>query len=156
MEEGRREQEVREAISAADRVLMNLRQAETALGSAGSWGIWDMLGGGLITTWIKHSRIDDAREAMEAAKRSLRSLRKELLDIDIPADFKMDIGEFLSFADYLFDSFFVDWMVQAKIHQASEQVEEAIQRVEGLRSRLYDMLSGFRAEAYGLPDEEQK
>ena len=57
MEEERRKQEVEEAIAAANRVLMNLRQAETALSSAGSWGIWDMLGGGMFTTWIKHSRI---------------------------------------------------------------------------------------------------
>ena len=38
MEEERRKQEVEEAIAAANRVLMNLRQAETALSSAGSWG----------------------------------------------------------------------------------------------------------------------
>ena len=72
MEEERRKQEVEEAIAAANRVLMNLRQAETALSSAGSWGIWDMLGGGMFTTGIKHSRIDDARTSLEEARRSLR------------------------------------------------------------------------------------
>ena len=101
MEEERRKQEAEEAIAAANRVLMNLRQAETALSSAGSWGIWDMLGGGMFTTWIKHSRIDDARLALEESRRSLRSLRRELMDLEIPGDFKIDIGEFLNFADYL-------------------------------------------------------
>lgn len=140
MEDSRRKQEVEEAIEAANRVLMNLRQADSALDSAAGWGIWDMLGGGMFTTWFKHSRIDEARNSLEEAKRSLRSLRRELMDIDIPADFKIDIGEFISFADYLFDGFFVDWMVQSKIREAQDKVRGAIGRVETLRSRLYDML----------------
>ena len=140
MEEERRKQEVEEAIAAANRVLMNLRQAETALSSAGSWGIWDMLGGGMFTTWIKHSRIDDARLALEESRRSLRSLRRELMDLEIPGDFKIDIGEFLNFADYFFDGLIIDWMVQTKIREASDNVKEAIRRVERLRTRLYEML----------------
>ena len=140
MEEERRKQEVEEALAAANRVLMNLRQAETALSSAGSWGIWDMLGGGMFTTWIKHSRIDDARTSLEEARRSLRSLRRELMDIDIPADFKIDIGDFLNFAYYFFDGLIIDWMVQAKIREASDNVSEAIRRVETLRTRLHEML----------------
>ncbi len=140
MEEERRKQEAEEAIVAANRVLMNLRQAETALSSAGSWGIWDMLGGGMFTTWIKHSRIDDARLALEESRRSLRSLRRELMDLEIPGDFKIDIGEFLNFADYFFDGLIIDWMVQTKIREASDNVKEAIRRVERLRTRLYEML----------------
>jgi len=140
MEEERRKQEAEEAIAAANRVLMNLRQAETALSSAGSWGIWDMLGGGMFTTWIKHSRIDDARLALEESRRSLRSLRRELMDLEIPGDFKIDIGEFLNFADYFFDGLIIDWMVQTKIREASDNVKEAIRRVERLRTRLYEML----------------
>ena len=135
MEEERRKQEAEEAIAAANRVLMNLRQAETALSSAGSWGIWDMLGGGMFT-----SRIDDARLALEESRRSLRSLRKELMDLEIPGDFKIDIGEFLNFADYFFDGLIIDWMVQTKIREASDNVKEAIRRVERLRTRLYEML----------------
>ena len=139
MEEERRKQEVEEAIAAANRVLMNLRQAETALSSAGSWGIWDMLGGGMFTTWIKHSRIDDARTSLEEARRSLRSLRRELMDIDIPADFKIDIGDFLNFADYFFDGFVVDWMVQDRINTARRQVDEAIRRTEYIVNQLQRM-----------------
>lgn len=139
---GRREKKTgsRRGDRAANRVLMNLRQAETALSSAGSWGIWDMLGGGIFTTWIKHSRIDDARTSLEEARRSLRSLRRELMDIDIPADFKIDIGDFLNFADYFFDGLIIDWMVQAKIREASDNVSEAIRLVETLRTRLHEML----------------
>ena len=125
---------------AADMASMSLQKAEELLQKASSWGIWDMLGGGMFTTWIKHSRIDDARTSLEEARRSVRSLRRELMDIDIPADFKIDIGEFLNFADYFFDGLIIDWMVQAKIREASDNVSEAIRRVETLRTRLHEML----------------
>lgn len=42
----------------------------------------------------------------------------------------------LSFADWFFDGFAVDWMVQSRINQAKEQVEEAIYRVERILSGL--------------------
>ena len=94
----------------------------------------------MFTTWIKHSSIDDARLALEESRRSLRSLRRELMDLEIPGDFKIDIGEFLNFADYFFDGLIIDWMVQTKIREASDNVKEAIRRVERLRTRLYEML----------------
>ena len=140
MERKSRQQEISEALMAADMASMSLQKAEELLQKASSWGIWDMLGGGMFTTWIKHSRIDDARTSLEEARRSLRSLRRELMDIDIPADFKIDIGDFLNFADYFFDGLIIDWMVQAKIREASDNVSEAIRRVETLRTRLHEML----------------
>ena len=140
MERKSRQQEISEALMAADMASMSLQKAEELLQKASSWGIWDMLGGGMFPTWIKHSRIDDARTSLEEARRSLRSLRRELMDIDIPADFKIDIGEFLNFADYFFDGLIIDWMVQAKIREASDNVSEAIRRVETLRTRLHEML----------------
>ena len=140
MERKSRQQEINEALMAADMASMSLQKAEEQLQKASSWGIWDMLGGGMFTTWIKHSRIDDARLALEESRRSLRSLRRELMDLEIPGDFKIDIGEFLNFADYFFDGLIIDWMVQTKIREASDNVKEAIRRVERLRTRLYEML----------------
>ena len=142
MERKSRQQEISEAVMAADMASMSLQKAEELLQKASSWGIWDMLGGGMFTTWIKHSRIDDARTSLEEARRSLRSLRRELMDIDIPADFKIDIGEFLNFADYFFDGLIIDWMVQEKIREASDKVSEAMRRVGTLRARAYGMRGG--------------
>ena len=34
----------------------------------------------------------------------------------------------------------IDWMVQAKIREASDNVSEAIRLVETLRTRLHEML----------------
>ena len=42
----------------------------------------------------------------------------------------------MDFADFFFDNFFVDWMVQNKISEAKEQLEDAIQNVESV---LWDL-----------------
>ena len=49
------------------------------------------------------------------------------------------MGDFLTFADYFFDGFAVDWMVQDRINKARNQVEEAIQRVEHALNQLQSM-----------------
>lgn len=51
-------------------------------------------------------------------------------------DLKMDVGSFLTFADYFFDGIIADWMVQSKIGDALNQVREARRQVGGIRKRL--------------------
>ena len=45
-------------------------------------------------------------------------------------------GDFLTFADYFFDGFVADMMVQSRIRDAQRQVDDAIYRVESILSRL--------------------
>ena len=49
----------------------------------------------------------------------------------------INTGDFLSFADYFFDGFVVDWMVQDRINNARHQVEEAIRRTEYIINQLH-------------------
>ena len=62
------QKELREAIMAADRALEGLERAKVNLNSARNWGIWDILGGGLISGMIKRSRMREAGDAMEYAR----------------------------------------------------------------------------------------
>lgn len=128
--------EIREAIDAADRALVSLGEAREALDSAKNWGIFDMIGGGFFSSMIKHGRMEDASAAMERAKDDLYRLQAELRDIDVPADFQVDVGGFLSFADVFFDNLFVDWMVQSRINDARDQVMEATARVQMILADL--------------------
>ena len=91
--------EIREAISAANNALISLEEARGALDSAKNWGIFDMIGGGFFGSMIKHGRMEDAGAAMERAKDDLYRLQSELRDIEVPMDFQVDVGGFLSFAD---------------------------------------------------------
>lgn len=132
MNQGQRVKEINEAIMAGKRALNSLEQAHRDLGSASNWGVWDMLGGGLFSTMIKHSRMGDAEHNMEEARYQLQLFQKELQDIEIPAEFHMEVSEFLCFADFFFDGLIADWMVQSKINHAQEQVEEAIEKVNSI------------------------
>lgn len=51
-------------------------------------------------------------------------------------EIRINMGDFLNFADDFLDGFIADWMVQSKISRAREQVEEAILRVDQILSRL--------------------
>ena len=128
--------EIQEAIQAANHALACLRQADAYLQSAKNWGLFDMLGGGALTTFFKHSKMDDARYEMERAKRALQSFRKELADVDQRLHLSLEIGDFLTFADYFFDGLIADWLVQSKIQDAKTQVENAIIQVRQIREDL--------------------
>lgn len=130
------EKEKREAINAGNRALRSLREAQDNLNSAKNWGIWDMFGGGFISTMAKHSKIDCAKENIEQAKYDLKNFSQELNDVNLAYHLDIETGDFLSFADWFFDGFVVDWMVQDKIKQASRQVAEALQKVEEILRHL--------------------
>ncbi len=130
------QKEVNEAIAAADTALRDLREADSYLQSAGNWGLFDMFGGGLFSTAIKHSKMNDAERKMNDAKVSLQRFSKELNDVDQQLNLSFNSGDFISFADYFFDGFVADWLVQSRINDAKAQVREAISRVEMVRSEL--------------------
>ena len=96
------------------------------------------IGGGFFGSMIKHGRMEDAGAAMERAKDDLYRLQSELRDIEVPMDFQVDVGGFLSFADMFFDNIFVDWMVQSRINDARDQVVEATARVQTILADLQE------------------
>lgn len=122
--------EMKEAMDAGERALSSLRSAQEKLDSASNWGIFDMLGGGLFSTVIKRSKMDEAQNLMESAKMDLNRFQKELNDVNTSLDLRMEISSFLSFADFFFDGFIADYLVQSKISDAKVQVSDAIYKVE--------------------------
>ncbi len=125
--------EVREARAAGIRALNSLRKAEKHLDSARTWGIFDLLGGGLITSLVKHSKLDDARSDIEQARYDLEDFCEELQDVDLP---DVHIDELLTFADFFFDGFLADFMVQRRINEARDQLERASRQVEDILRQL--------------------
>lgn len=136
MENSNYRREIDEAIRAGQQARSSLLQAKDCLKSAGNWGLVDMFGGGLFTTFVKRTRMNDAEELVQQARSDLQQFRRELTDIETIADFHVETGDFLAFADYFFDSFLVDLMVQSKIRDAQKQVEDAIEKVENVLQQL--------------------
>jgi hypothetical protein len=117
--------EISEAIIAGNDVISGLEQVIESLGSAEGWGTWDMLGGGLISTAIKHSRIDDARMGVNDVQTKMSQFKRELADVRKNAELQIEIGELETFADFFFDNLIVDWVVQSKIVDSLEQSKQA-------------------------------
>lgn len=128
--------ELMEAVNAGEQALTGLRNALDKLNSARSWGLWDMFGGGFLSSMLKHSNMDQASVYLQEADHSLRIFQRELKDVSVPLDIRMEIGDFLAFADFFLDGFFADCMVQSRIEDARCQVEDAISRVENILNEL--------------------
>ena len=136
-------QEIREATGAGARALASLKAAQEKLNSAGNWGMLAIFGGGLFTSMVKHSRMNEAVECMEQAKIDLKRFQRELKDVSVSYDLHIEINSFLSFADFFFDGIVADYLVQSKINDAKEQVEDAIVHVESLLADLKRMKEPF-------------
>lgn len=130
------EKEKREAIEAGERALYSLRKAQQELNSARNWGFIDIFGGGFISTMLKQSKMRNARQYMEQAKWDLQNFGRELNDVNTACNLNIEVGGFLTFADWFFDGFVADWLVQDKINKARNQVEGAIQRTENILKQL--------------------
>lgn len=133
------EKEIREAMQAGQEALNYLNQAKDCLNSAGNWGLLDMFGGGLLSTFVKHSKMKNAEELVQQARGALKRFQKELMDVDTISEFHIETGDFLSFADYFFDGLIADWLVQSRISDAKRQVDNAIQKVNYIMNQLRRM-----------------
>lgn len=122
--------ELREAVRAGETAQRSLGQVRSELRSAENWGTWDMLGGGTLATWAKHSKIDSAKQQAQVAQRHLRQFQEELADADHRLHISLgEIGGFSTFADYFFDGLIADWVVQSKVQKASGACSSTIQKV---------------------------
>ena len=131
-----RETEIREAIVAGERALQSLKEAKSSLGSARNWGLFDLFGGRTINGLMKHVKIGDAKSSLNQAKYDLERFSRELSDVRDLQGLDIEIGDFLTFADFFFDGFLADIMVQSKIKQAQQKIDDAIYRVETVLDRL--------------------
>ena len=143
--------EISEAIAAVEDALAHLNAAHGQLKSAGNWGLFDMFGGGGFVTLIKHSKMAGAQRELEASQAAIARLARELQDVEGVTALGPDVGEFLTFADFLFDNPFVDMYVQSKIADARDRVEQAIAECEGVRERLLSLQRPDRSGNGGLP-----
>ena len=145
--------ELSEAIHAGKHVLASLEGVLASLESAKNWGTWDMLGGGLISTIVKHDRIDDARDGIHEVQARLGSFERELADVGDRIQLGIDIGEFETFADYFFDSLIFDWAVQSKINASLERTLNAKDVLIGVLEELKTLEANAQNELNDLVEK---
>ncbi|MGG6313830.1 hypothetical protein [Paenibacillus macerans] len=143
--------EVDEALRAGQSAQSDLSAAEEDLHSAKNWGTYDMLGGGMLSTHIKHGRIDEAMSHIHTARQSLQRFERELRDVGTNGPDNLEIGGFLKFSDYFFDGLVSDWLVQGQINDSLDQVRAnsaAVNEVQRGLESAKRKLESERAEVH--------
>lgn len=113
-------------------ILEELYAALSELKKAKRWGIFDIFGGGFFTSYIKQSRMDEARAHMRQAKSDL-----EIFGRAVKASSKINVDNIKTtdgggFSDLCGDNIWTDCYVQEKIEFAIEQVCETIEQLKGI------------------------
>ena len=128
--------ERQEAIIAGMRAKNSLNNALNALNSARGWGIYDILGGETISTFIKHSKMNKASGYLEEAKQDLKIFSDELQDVRGLDSINLSTRDVWGLSDWIFDSFLTDWIVQGRINDAREQVQQTLKQVDSILEKL--------------------
>lgn len=141
------EKELAEAISAGNSAHSIAENVLSHLDSAKGWSNWDMFGGGgLFTDMAKYGHLDDAQSLIETLQVQLRRFKTELNDVTMEANIQVNIDNFLRFADYFFDGFFVDWTVRNKISDSQNQIKITITQIENILKQLNAGMASVKKE----------
>lgn len=133
--------EVSEALSAVKAASDALLDVRELLARAGGWSSVDLwLGGGLITSFVKHDRLDEAADRMVQAQHALLRLRSELADVAVGggAGLSLGVSPSLKAFDIWFDNIISDWMVSNRIRATDDAVQNTMHRLATIRRQLED------------------
>ena len=129
-----------DALCVLDRLVPLVFDAEKRLSHARNWSFIDVLGGGFFVDIFKYLNIGRAKNSMDEADRLLRELSSVLGGMEIPVDYRMQLGGFATFADFVFDGFIISEVYMAgKILSSLEQVRELKKRLVALQVQLQSM-----------------
>lgn len=136
------EKEINEALSAGSRCLFASNNVIENLKKASDWGTWDVLGGGSMSTLIKHDYMHKAQSSVSVLQTELRYFRSELADVKIYSSLYVQTDSLTQFADFFFDNIFIDLSVQDRIKsslrsvtETKTQIQNAIRKLESLMTQ---------------------
>lgn len=127
---------LKRARAAGTRALQSLDEAADQLDSARNWGLLDILGGGILTSLVKRSRLDGASEAVGRAQCDLEAFARELRDCSGVTGVDLRRSDMLELFDIVFDNSITDLFVQSRIEDARADVRRARARVAATLAEL--------------------
>ena len=135
--------EINEAIEAGRDAQMRLHRIQETLRSAKGWGIYDLLGGGLISGMMKRIRMEKAQQQIEELRGSLERFNSELKDVQVQCSASAELSEWLNITDLVFDDPLSDWLslsknkdAKAEIDRTEKEVTALLAQLEGSREKL--------------------
>ena len=136
--------ETDQAIQAGQAAHVQAQQALSTLRSAKGWGVYDLLGGGLLSGLIKHSRMDKAEQ--EIAQLAVKAIQRaaKLRDVRVRCDATTELSAFWRVTDIVWDNLFSDWTALSQISEAKEQVERTDARILDILRQLQSVREDMR------------
>lgn len=128
--------EINEAIEAGQDAQMRLRRIQETLRSAKGWGIYDLLGGGLISGMMKRIRMEKAQQQIEELRGSLERFNSELKDVQVQCNTSAELSAWLNITDLLLDDPLSDWLSLSEIKDAKAEIDRTEKEVTALLARL--------------------
>lgn len=128
--------ETEEAIGAGQEAHRQAQQVLDSLRSARGWGIYDLLGGGMLSGLMKHSRMDRAQQQLESLRQALERFNRELKDMQVQCSASAELSAFWRIADLAWDGLISDWTVLSRISDAKERVERTDEQLMQVMDRL--------------------
>jgi len=128
--------EINEAIEAGQDAQMRLHRIQETLRSAKGWGIYDLLGGGLISGMMKRIRMEKAQQQIEELRGSLERFNSELKDVQVQCSASAELSEWLNITDLVFDDPLSDWLSLSKIKDAKAEIDRTAEEVTALLAKL--------------------
>ena len=128
--------EINEAIEAGQDAQMRLRQIQETLRSAKGWGIYDLLGGGLISGMMKRIRMEKAQQQIEELRGSLERFNSELKDVQVQCNTSAELSAWLNITDLVLDDPLSDWLSLSEIKDAKAEIDRTEKEVTALLARL--------------------
>ena len=128
--------EINEAMEAGQDAQMRLHRRPATRRSATGWGIYDLLGGGLISDMMKRIRMEKAQQQIEELRGSLERFNSELKDVQVQCSASAELSEWLNITDLVFDDPLSDWLSLSKIKDAKAEIDRTEKEVTALLARL--------------------
>lgn len=136
--------EYEEALEAGERARISLEEAMQSLSRTKKLSTMDMLGGGALATIMKRQEMGHSHDEIHEAQRDLRLFEDELHDIRIMNALPLEESGLLTFADYFFDGFVVDWFVHEQIRESEEKTRQTLKQTRKIIRNLRRQLTSLR------------
>lgn len=126
-------QDKQNILSICRRALSDIDIALDTLKKAKRWGIFDTLGGGLVSTLMKRSKMADVEAHVARIRKSLSELDHELATVQFTG-FNYSTGRFAF--DVYFDNIITDFRVLGEIDRAQAELENLQMKLQTLEQQI--------------------
>ncbi len=131
--------EINKAYYAGLKAQDALNEALYYLEQAKDLGILDITGGGLIISLSKYKSIDKANSFIDDFERNMRTFARDLLDVRLTGNLKVEISTFLKITDIYFDQIASDTIVQKKLFDSLNAAKELKPKVDEIVLKLKEL-----------------